>query len=75
MKDRVYTHPAEPARPAPHVITQREAEFALDREEFDRLMEKWGTEEIILWWHETTLNLARRGYSAVSPGTAGDPRR
>lgn len=69
--------------PTANVITKEEAEYALDREEFDRLMQRRGNDTILLWWHETTLNLARRGYSVsretlraeLGPSTPGDPRR
>lgn len=61
--------------PTANVITKEEAEYALDREEFDRLMQKWGNDTILIWWHETNLNLPHRFDPSVSPGTAGDPRR
>jgi len=61
----------------PHVITKAEAEYALDRVEFDRMLERRGEDTILMWWRETTLRMSRRGRKCadVSPSTPGDPRR
>jgi hypothetical protein len=43
-----------------HVITKAEAEYALDREEFDRLLKRRGADTILTWWYQTTLKLPRQ---------------
>ena len=56
-----------------HVITKAEAEYALDRVEFDRLMAKHGKDTVLTWWYQTTLHLPSPDRPEVS--TITDPRR
>jgi len=54
-----------------HVITKAEAEYALDRVEFDRLLERRGADTLLTWWYQTTLKLPRQqatGMDAVRRG-------
>ena len=44
---------------APHVITKAEAEYELDRCEFERLMRRHGADTLLTWWYQITLHLRR----------------
>ena len=40
-----------------HVITKAEAEYALDRCEFERIMRRRGADTLLMWWYQTKLGL------------------
>jgi hypothetical protein len=43
-----------------HVITKAEAEEALDRCEFERIMRRRGADTMLTWWYQEKLNLPRQ---------------
>jgi hypothetical protein len=46
--------------PVHHVITKAEAEEALDRCEFERIMRRRGADTMLTWWYQEKLNLPRQ---------------
>jgi len=56
-----------------HVITKAEAEYVLDREEFDRLLVKHGKDTLLTWWYTAVLKLPRADQPMVR-GTESDVR-
>ena len=56
-----------------HVITKAEAEYELDRCEFERLMQRRGGDTVLLWWYQLTLHLKREDRLMIR-GTDTDVR-
>jgi hypothetical protein len=42
------------------MITKAEAEYALDRCEFERIMRRRGADTLLTWWYQTKLGLPDR---------------
>ena len=55
------------------VITKAEAEYELDRCEFERMMRRRGADTMLTWWYQITLHLKREGRPMVR-GTETDVR-
>jgi len=39
------------------VITKAEAEYALDRAEFERMFRRRGADTMLMWWYQVNLRL------------------
>jgi len=55
------------------VITKAEAEYELDRCEFERMMRRRGADTMLTWWDQITLHLKRECRPMVL-GTETDVR-
>jgi hypothetical protein len=63
------------AMPTPgHVITKAEAEYELDRSEFERIFAKHGADTLAMWFWQAQFNLPALDRPAPLRGTIGDVR-